>query len=123
MTLGDLINELSKLPDAAFIEFDSGERPDYLASWRGVYRELTLVPAEPYWRETVGGLLKECNTALGGTFEGYKGGENTMTEHTPVWADAWGEYVGRAIVGIEPKDGVLSDTYVIKTWIIPDEYR
>lgn len=40
-------------------------------------------------------------------FGGYKGGNYTMTRDTPVWADEWGSYQCRGIMGSKIDDGVL----------------
>lgn len=62
-------------------------------SYRGYYEELAFQPAE---NVTVGAMLQDARGALGRTFTGYKGGEFTMGEYTPVHLAKWGE-TGEAI--------------------------
>jgi hypothetical protein len=51
-------------------------------SWRGVYSELAF---EPTANITVGQMLAEARSALGATYEGWKGGEYTMDGLTDCW--------------------------------------
>lgn len=57
-------------------------------SYRGYYSELAF---EPVPRIRIGDMLAAARTALGATFEGYKGGDYTMTEHTSCWIARYGE--------------------------------
>jgi hypothetical protein len=123
MTIGEFIEALEALPPDAFIEFDCGGVPLGFASWRGAYAEATLPPENLSWKPTVGDTLDSARHAISGeVFEGWKGGDYTFDENTALWADDEGVYRRRCIVGIEPKS-TLSDTYVIKTFTIPWEYR
>lgn len=123
MTLGELIAALETLPPDAHIEYDDGSFVGSFDSWRGAYRELTLIPEYNYsWTNYVKNVLREARAAVGHTFQGYKGGDFTMSEETAVWADEYGIYQSRAIIGIEPPS-TLSNTYIIRTWVIPYEYR
>lgn len=70
-------------------------------SYRGYYRELAFPSGETPLED----FLKDCKAALGGTFEGYKGGEYRMHERTPLWLSEWGETSGTAITGIDLVDG------------------
>ena len=100
MRLGSWIETLDALPKAARVELDNGKVPTRLCSWRGVYAELTLdsdVNGEPI---TVRELLKDARAAVGKTFTGYKGGDYAMNEHTPVWADEYGDCDYTGIVGV-----------------------
>jgi hypothetical protein len=57
-------------------------------SWRGDYSELAFEPVENI---LIGDVLKAALSALGATFQGYKGGEYTMGEYTACWLDREGE--------------------------------
>lgn len=57
-------------------------------SYRGDYSELAF---EPVPRIRIGDMLAAARTALGATFEGYKGGDYLMTEHTSCWIARYGE--------------------------------
>jgi|SRR5690242_6489995 len=84
LTLGKLIEAL-KLADPKKVVQKGFARP---GSWRGVYEELAFEPAQ---NVTVESMLKHAEAALGATFEGYKGGEYTMNEYTPVHISEYGE--------------------------------
>lgn len=51
-------------------------------SYRGYYHELAFEPAA---NVTVADMLADARSALGSTYEGYKGGDFTMGEHTDCW--------------------------------------
>lgn len=51
-------------------------------SWRGVYSELAF---EPTADVTVGRMLADAQSALGATYEGWKGGDYTMDGLTDCW--------------------------------------
>lgn len=72
MTLGELIIALEELdPDTVFV--DGFSTPH---SWRGDYSELAF---EPEFNVTAGSMLMHARSAVKKTFEGYKGGEYTMS--------------------------------------------
>lgn len=51
-------------------------------SYRGDYCDLAF---EPVANIAVGDMLAAARSALGATFEGWKGGDYTMFEHTDCW--------------------------------------
>lgn len=102
MTLGDLIDVLEGCDQNAMVEFDGGDFPLRFASWRGVYADLTLVPTHDGQPPSVASVLEMARAADGATFQGWKGGDFTMARHTPVWADAEGDYYSRGILGLRP---------------------
>lgn len=51
-------------------------------SYRGYYDELAFEPKE---NTTIGDMLACAKQAVGSTYGGYKGGEFTMDEYSPVW--------------------------------------
>lgn len=99
MTLDDLIIALAACPDqGAPVEID-GEPAGEFNSYRGYYDQLALgTGREPV---TVEALLAMAGKAKGRVFQGYKGGDYTMTGNTPVWFAEYGEYPGKAIVGMD----------------------
>lgn len=56
-------------------------------SYRGYYQELAFEPLE---HATVKEMLVCARSALGKTFEGYKGGSYTMGPHTTVYLSEYG---------------------------------
>jgi hypothetical protein len=57
-------------------------------SYRGHYEQLAFEPVRDI---TVGDMLAAARSALGTTFEGWKGGDFTMTETTDCWISMHGE--------------------------------
>jgi hypothetical protein len=100
MRLGELITGLELCPDADALVEIAGRPAGEFHSYRGSYDQLALGTGS--YPLTVGALLSRCRNADGETFEGYKGGDYMMSRDTPVWFADWGEYPGRAIVGINP---------------------
>lgn len=112
ITLGELIERLEALP-LTFLESDGvekpkpivfdfcGARPHHLASWRGAYAELAIVPTfEGTGPPSAVMSLAMLKDALGHTFTGYKGGEFTMDDQTPVWVARWGESGNTGVIGV-----------------------
>ncbi len=84
MKLGELIKTLEKAPPEKIVPHGFGT-PD---SYRGYYEQLAF---EPRKNVTVGEMLAYAKSALGQTFQGYKGGEYLMTEWTDVWIAEYGD--------------------------------
>lgn len=78
MTLSELIGAL-EAADPATVVPDGFRFPH---SYRGYYAELAFEPAR---NVTVAQMFGAASDALGATFEGWKGGDFTMTEDTPCW--------------------------------------
>jgi hypothetical protein len=105
LTLGGLIDALENAPHAAIVSFDSGNHPGTEDSYRGYYEDLAFDhEAEPV---TVEVLLQQARSALGATYEGYKGGDFTMRAETPLWKASYG-CCGDAIVGIKVDGDVVT---------------
>lgn len=100
MTLKDLIEWLEK-QDQDLVIKDGFGSPH---SDRGSYAELAFTPKD---EALIGDMLKHAKSALNNTFQGWKGGEFTMTEHTPVYIGEYGE-CGDAITPIHFKYWVLT---------------
>jgi hypothetical protein len=67
-------------------------------SYRGYYEDLAFELAE---NVTVGAMLADARTALGKTFQGYKGGDYEMGNWTSVWLAEYGctgESLGRVLL-------------------------
>ncbi len=63
-------------------------------SWRGVYHDLAFEVAE---NTTVGAMLAAAESALGTTYEGWKGGEYRMNEMTDCWLAVEGHGDGEVL--------------------------
>lgn len=83
MTLGDMIKALESLPDVAKIE-GLGD----FNSYRGYYCDLAFEPQEG--KRLVIDILKQCRSAMGVPFMGFKGGEFVMGAQTPLWLADYG---------------------------------
>jgi hypothetical protein len=97
MTLGELIYRLKRLPP---------DEPCALCSphsYRGYYDQLAfeLDSFRGTRTRTVKDALEEAESALGRTFEGYKGGEYVMKRDTPVWLSNYGEASGFMITELK----------------------
>lgn len=104
LSLGEIISkveDLLKLKDEKInVVYDFGYlAPKEIDSWRGSYDELALDYSNH------GGLtLKDFHElllkAVDNTFEGYKGGEYTMSKDTPVWVANYGDSGHTAVLGV-----------------------
>lgn len=84
MQLSELIEELKKHDPNKIVE--KGFHNPH--SYRGYYSELAFEPAA---NVKVGLMLQLAKDALNQTFEGYKGGDFTMKEHSDVYIANWGD--------------------------------
>ena len=93
MTLGQLIALLKELPKEELIIGIGDEH-----SYRGYYSDLAFEIMSG--TTTVEDLLSLCLSCLGKTFEGYKGGDFYMDEHTPLWIAGYGR-CGKRFIGLD----------------------
>lgn len=77
-TLGEVIDHLSKLPPTHVVR--QGFSCPH--SYRGDYSELAFAPME---NVSVADMLNAAESAVGKTYEGWKGGLFTMDRNTPCW--------------------------------------
>ena len=90
------------------VQFDFGTAiPTILDSWRGSYAELALgyelfgYDGDADWGSMrIDTLLEDLESAVGKTYEGWKGGDYTMDLDTPVWVDNPGNSSNTAIVDV-----------------------
>lgn len=78
MSLDELIAALERLDPELVVPFGFHNPHSY----RGYYDELAFEPAE---NVTVGSMLDASRSALGTTYEGWKGGDFTMRGYTTCW--------------------------------------
>ena len=116
MRLGELIKALEEQPPKAALRFDfCDQTPGHLASYRGYYSDLSLVPSdEPNFALTVEDFLPRLKAAIGDTFTGYKGGEYRMDENTLLWVAHYGRNPSTAVCGVAG-DGIY--TIIETCWI------
>ena len=90
MMLGELIKALEAEPDQGKVLPLGFGDPD---SYRG-YHDLMFVPKADV---TVGHMLADVRSALGTTYQGWKGGDYKMSEHTDCWLAYCGHGDGETI--------------------------
>lgn len=108
-TLGKLIDELQSIElktssgEYKDVYFDFGYfSPTFLESWRGSYDEISLGYSEGNSIK-VDRLIQLLNGAIGETFEGYKGGDFVMYEHTPLWIANYGNSGNTGVIGVHDR--------------------
>lgn len=101
MTLGKMIDALAAMPADAQVAAIHGPQ-----SYRGYYCDLAFEPADEGKTRPASELLAECRFAMGGVFEGYKGGEYQMGRNTPVWVASYGT-TGVKLMGFNA-DGTIN---------------
>lgn len=74
--------------------------PGAVESWRGAYDELAINFTAEGNAPKLSQLLEVLEGSVGQTFEGYKGGDYTMSRHTPVWVANHGNAGNTAIIDV-----------------------
>ena len=111
LTLGELIRQIEVLPltfkaqdsqAQKLIWFDFGNTyPARVGSWRGAYEEFAIdFSSGSYDVPTALAFLQVLRGARDAEFRGWRGGDYTMTEATPVWVDHPGNAGNTAVVGV-----------------------
>jgi hypothetical protein len=103
MTLGELIKFLDSCKDKSTILRRGFWHPH---SYRGYYDELAF---EPRNEVSIDSMLTSACSAVGETYTGWKGGQFTMTHHTPVYL-AYEGNTGKEITSDLLLD-LMSDSY------------
>lgn len=78
MTLEELIRVLEESDQSRIVKCGFSDPH----SFRGHYEQLAFKPTT---NAKVGNMLEDARRALGSTYQGWKGGDFLMHEHTPVW--------------------------------------
>ena len=90
MTLAELITVL-EAADPNLVLPDGFTNPH---SYRGDYMDLAFEPAS---NVTVGQMLADARSALGTTYQGWKGGDFEMRDYTDCWLSMEGSASGDSI--------------------------
>jgi len=99
MTLGEFVDALEACGLETRVFFDRfGLVPTSFNSYRGYYDHLAL-GFELEGIVMADELAERAKQAIGKTFGGWKGGEYTMSRHTPLWASNTGRVTRTKIVG------------------------
>lgn len=115
LTLGALIARLDEEEDDSLPVRGLG----MLRSYRGYYEDLAFEPSTR--AVTVHDVLTEARDAMGRYFEGYKGGEYLMGEHTPLWVSAYGDASGHKLVALTREGDALVPVTEPEQWDVSDE--
>lgn len=122
MTISEMVAILKTCDPEKEVWFDFEYLiPTGFDSYRGYYSDLAIkfAPIDRYNTNVMTckeftNKLKEC---IGKEFTGYKGGEFTMSEDTPVWVANYGNSGGTGIIGItETNINVILHTALIDVW-------
>ena len=123
LTLGEIISKVESIIDfrtknqdppgtaeEPIVYFDFvNTYPTCLDSWRGAYKELAFDFCHGHGKEKpmpISEFLRVLKDTIGQTFTGYKGGDFTMDESTPVWVANYGESGDTGVLDITD-DGYL----------------
>ena len=102
LTLGGMIAALDKMPADMPIEYEDGGFPSEPHSYRGYYSDLSFETESG--ASTVAEISSMLKSALGETFEGYKGGDYTMGNDAPLWSSSYGTGSGKALMAVDVVD-------------------
>ncbi len=110
LTLGEIISKCEAIADLDYkcsddegptVTFDFEYiRPTGIDSWRGIYAELALGFSSKCDEMPLSIFIELLKDAEGKTFTGYKGGDFTMSRHTPVWVANYGNSGNTAVIDI-----------------------
>lgn len=103
MTLGKLLNQLSKADPNVLVQYKDGKAPGEPHSYRGYYEDLAFQDQNEITVAELIAVLKGCD---GKTYDGYKGGDYVMGRDSPLWR-AWKGDCGVAISGVKIADPVI----------------
>lgn len=82
-------------------------------SYRGYYEQLAIEPGE---EATAGELADALSNAIGEEFQGYKGGDYTMSRNTPVWVSGYGDASGFAVTGVVESESAVILNITQEEW-------
>lgn len=106
MSLGEIIERLQREDPSKRVRL--GFR--YPHSYRGYYHDIAF---EWHRSVTVGEMLADAESAMGATFQGWKGGDYTMKEFTSAWLvreeGECGESIGAVLLDLLLADAVTED--------------
>lgn len=109
LSLGEIISKCEaiaekghKISDGEIsVVFDFGYlHPVSIDSWRGIYKELALGFSNKGNPMKLSAFIEMLKDAIDKTFEGYKGGDYTMSRHTPVWVANYGNSGSTAVIDV-----------------------
>lgn len=104
LTLGEIISRCEAIPSSdsepnVVYDFEY-LHPVSIGSWRGSYSELALDFSDDNIEMKLSVFISILKDSVGHTFTGYKGGEFTMSRHTPVWVANYGNSGNTAVIDV-----------------------
>jgi len=107
--LGELIARLAPLPGHLIVKVSTPDgllsNTDGLSSYRGYYSDLAIERGGS--EVTIAEMVDRLQNAVGETYEGYKGGDYTMSRSTPVWVASYGEASGWLVIDVVLEENVI----------------
>ena len=112
LTLGELIEKLEQVARRSvdiidkyghepYVMFDfCGMRPGAIGSYRGFFSRLAIGYSEDVPMVAVSDFLQQLKSAVGKTYEGYKGGQYRMGLDTPLWVANYGRCTETILCGV-----------------------
>ncbi len=114
LSLGEIISKCEAIQAKGYRFHDGTEpavlfdfehlHPTGLGSWRGIYSELALSFSSEGDAPALSEFIAMLKEAIGKEYTGYKGGEFTMSRHTPVWVANNGNAGNTAVVDVLDKE-------------------
>jgi len=103
VTLGELIEKLKEVPETLQVLFEDGTYIGEFDSYRGYYSDLAISQGEnPVEAKD---LLENLeNKVLDKIFQGYKGGDITMSANKPLWRSEYGMASGDAVIDMSHEE-------------------
>lgn len=116
LSLGEFVAQLAKLPPERDVYIDYAcLAPMKLDSYRGYYDHIALGFTTEEDAPTVQQLLEHARQNIGAVLSGYKGGDFTMGEPTPLWLSNRGRVADVIIVGVrDDKWAVIIETRLLE---------
>jgi hypothetical protein len=114
LTLGEVISKCEAIAKRKYKLHDGSEpgvrfdleylKPTGIDSWRGSYDELALEFGTEGREPPLSEFIEMLKEADGKTYTGYKGGDYTMSRHTPVWVANYGNIGNTAVIDVVDND-------------------
>ena len=119
--LGDLIEDLSKYPENAYVEIKPFNLyPTGFCSYRGYYSDLSIdYTLDEYSGLRCGQLLEKAKECVGKVFMGYKGGDFKMTKHSVIWLANYSRTTDVMLTGVKDRFG--DGSFLELTWKMAEE--
>lgn len=120
MRLNTLIEKLEAADGSkpCFVQYAANENEpvrelgfDHADSWRGSYEQLGIQPTDSSTVTSTARARKMLAGMIGDRVQGYKGGDYTISEFSPVWVDEYGDCTQQQVIRVtEHEDRVVLES-------------